>query len=188
MHCSDVCRAFQVEVLSICSTTGINNVHIFIQYPWNHIKNHDKCLHIHVTTTVAVGKIATDAWLWLSPGEAWAKCLLYFTNPHPAEGSVTLRSKSHHQSAYPLSLALVLIYVSWHAISCSITFTCQTVYQGGSMVMGGNSIRITFCPQNRISTWRWWQWMSKGRHTRYLTVLSSQPCECLCITSERVAS
>ncbi len=86
------------------------------------------------------------AWPWLSPGEAWAKCILYSSNPHPAEGSVTPRSKSHCQSAYPLSLALVLIYVYWHAISCSITFTCQTVNQRGSALMGGNSIRITSCP------------------------------------------
>lgn len=59
---------------------------------------------------------------------------------------MTPQSKSRHQSAYPLSLALVLIYVYWHAISCSITFSCQTVNQWGSTVIGGNRIWITFCP------------------------------------------
>lgn len=72
----------------------------------------------------------TSAWPWLSPGKAWATCLLYFTNPHHAEGSATQRSESRRQSAYPLSLELVLIHVLWHAISWSITFTCQTVHQG----------------------------------------------------------
>lgn len=55
------------------------------------------------------------------------------------------RSPSHiTQSAYPLSLALVLIYVYWHAISCPITFSCQTVNQRGSTVLAGNRIWITF--------------------------------------------
>lgn len=53
---------------------------------------------------------------------------------------------SSKQAAYPLSLVLVLIYVYWHAISCSITFTCHAVNQQGFRVMGGNRIRITFCP------------------------------------------
>lgn len=91
-----------------------------------------------------------SAWPWLSPGEAWIKCLLYFAHPHLAGGSVTPQSKSHHQSVYPLNLALVLIYVYWHAISCSITFTCQNVYQGGLGMMGGNSIWITFCPHRLV--------------------------------------
>lgn len=73
-----------------------------------------------------------------------------FPIPTLQRGSVTPWSKSHHQSAYPLSLALVLIYGYWHAISCSITFTCQAVYQGGSTVTGGNSIRITFHPHRLI--------------------------------------
>ena len=105
-------------------------------------------------------------------GEVSVECILYFTNPHPAEGPVTPLSKSRRQSAYPLSPALVLIYVYWHAISCSITFTCQTVNQRGSAVMGGNSIRITSCPHCLVYLRRRrWQRMSRGHHARYLAVL-----------------
>lgn len=37
-------------------------------------------------------------WPWPWTGDTWDEYKLYFTNPHPAEGSVTLPSKSHHQS------------------------------------------------------------------------------------------
>lgn len=87
-----------------------------------------------------------DAWPWVWPGEAKSGRILHFINPPPSEGPVTLRSALHCQAAYQLSLVLVLIYVYWHAISCSITFTCHSVNQQGCTVMGGNSIGIAFCP------------------------------------------
>lgn len=103
---------------------------------------------LHHFTVSIDSKIAIDVVPDLDYHQGKPELNVYCILPIPTlqRGSVTPRSKSHHQSAYPLNLALALIYVYWHAISCSITFTCQTVYQGGSTVMGGNSIRITSCP------------------------------------------
>ena len=67
-----------------------------------------------------------------------------FIIPCPTEWLVTLPSRSHHQSTFPVDRALVLIYVCWHAISCSITFTCQTVNHRWCTVMGENSILSTW--------------------------------------------
>lgn len=51
----------------------------------------------------------------------------------PCRKLLTPPFKLHHQSAFPLALALFLIYICWHAISCSITFTCQAVDQVGML-------------------------------------------------------
>lgn len=55
---------------------------------------------------------------------------LYISHPPPYT-----RFRSHHQPACLTNPALVFIYVHRHAISCSITFTCQTVHHSDHTVL-----------------------------------------------------
>lgn len=72
----------------------------------------------------------------------WIQTVFYQSSPCRGVGDPAVQVPP--PIAYPLSLALVLIYVYWHAISCSITFTCHTVNQWGSTQWW---VGIAFCPQ-----------------------------------------
>lgn len=66
------------------------------------------------------------------------------------------------------NLALVFIYVHWHAISCSITFTCQTVHHSDHAVL---TLAHVFTPTVTAHEQRPWRQVLLGP-----TVSSSQCC------------
>lgn len=91
--------------------------------------------------------------IYLTLGHKW-----WFTHPFPKRFPAALftlyilrpppctRFRLHHQPACRANLALVFVYVHWHAISCFITFTCQTVHQAKRHWWVGMPF-LSHCPQ-----------------------------------------